>query len=420
MSRSPAARRRPPGRRPKQTPETILRAASRAYAQDQPTEALRLLRPLMDTELGATDMAALAAILTNLGHPRSAEKTAAANAALDRIGPTVPAADQMIAARAHAFLGQHGRALSHLEAVIAETPGDREAALLAVRLGVDGGDLGTGLGLLEQVIAASPGSVTLLLNAAKILGSAGHDAAALDLLERAGQMDGGQTSEIAFLIAGLKGEATGPQGDMARQIFDGFAETYDDVLGGIHNKGPEIVGALVAKIRPRKGKVLDAGCGTGLCAPHLRPYATHLTGCDISIPMMEKAVARKLYDALTRTDLNEHVTIPAGPFDIVVAADVLTYFGDLTPVFRGLGNRMAPGAWLVFTVEEAVGGPAADRDFAINPSGRFVHRAEGVTAMLARAGFAPPKHLVRDQLRFEFGRPVPGLGVAAQKLAIFG
>ena len=28
--------------------------------------------------------------------------------------------------------------------------------------------------------------------------------------------------------------------------------------------------------------MLDAGCGTGLCAPLLRPYASRLTGVDLS------------------------------------------------------------------------------------------------------------------------------------------
>ena len=58
--------------------------------------------------------------------------------------------------------------------------------------------------------------------------------------------------------------------------------------------------------------VLDAGCGTGLCAPLLRPHATHLTGCDISVPMLEKAKAKLGYDALLRSDLGAPVTLPPG------------------------------------------------------------------------------------------------------------
>ena len=42
----------------------------------------------------------------------------------------------------------------------------------------------------------------------------------------------------------------------------------------------------------RRGeRVLDAGCGTGLCGPLLRPYAKRLVGVDLSSGMLERARA---------------------------------------------------------------------------------------------------------------------------------
>ena len=38
-------------------------------------------------------------------------------------------------------------------------------------------------------------------------------------------------------------------------------------------------------------EIVDAGCGTGLLAPHLRPYARRLVGVDLSPKMLEKARA---------------------------------------------------------------------------------------------------------------------------------
>ncbi len=49
--------------------------------------------------------------------------------------------------------------------------------------------------------------------------------------------------------------------------------------------------------------VLDAGCGTGLCAPWLVPYAHRLVGVDLSQAMLDKAAARACYDELAKADL---------------------------------------------------------------------------------------------------------------------
>ena len=45
-------------------------------------------------------------------------------------------------------------------------------------------------------------------------------------------------------------------------------------------------------------EVLDAGCGTGLAAPLLGPYARRLVGVDLSGAMLEQARALPQYDEL--------------------------------------------------------------------------------------------------------------------------
>lgn len=54
---------------------------------------------------------------------------------------------------------------------------------------------------------------------------------------------------------------------------------------------------------PRIGKnthldILDAGCGTGLCADVLRPYAKSLVGVDLSPQMLALAAKQQIYDQL--------------------------------------------------------------------------------------------------------------------------
>ncbi|MCX4239251.1 class I SAM-dependent DNA methyltransferase [Paraliomyxa miuraensis] len=51
--------------------------------------------------------------------------------------------------------------------------------------------------------------------------------------------------------------------------------------------------------------VLDAGCGTGLCAPLLRPLARTLVGVDLSGKMLDQARRRGGYDELIEAELTE-------------------------------------------------------------------------------------------------------------------
>ncbi len=395
------------------TPEDRLRRASKAVADERAGEAERLLRPLIGKRLSLEDQAALAALLDKIGHPRAAEELARADTALGSVEAGY-AAGQFSAARALTLLGRENAALDALSRCISLDPTHVEAGMLALRLHLAQDDPKAAIATLDPILVALPDPRRMILNSVKALGVAGHKGPALELLSRLRTGDG--DPEVDFIAAGLEGRDADRQGAMAEAIFDGFAESYDANLAKIDNNGPAMIGTLLATLKPKKARILDAGCGTGLCAPILRPYAQSLTGCDISIPMLEQAKAKRGYDALLRSDLGAPVTLPPGPFDVIVAADVMTYFGDLTPMLRGLAGIMAPGGWLIFTVEEAEGGPP----HALAPTGRYKHTADGVAQMLTSAGLARPAHLHRDRLRTEFGYPVPGLALAAQKLALFG
>ena len=197
-------------------------------------------------------------------------------------------------------------------------------------------------------------------------------------------------------------------------VFDGFADSFDAKLAQLHYRAPALVEQVVAEIlgEPRgQLAVLDAGCGTGLCGPLLKPYAKHLAGVDLSAGMLAKAAPRQVYDALAKAELTAFMQAqpPAG-LDLVVSADTLCYFGDLADVTRAAAQALAPGGWLVFTVE-ALPDESAE-DFRLNPHGRYSHRAAYLREVLAAAGLA-----VRDvqavHLRMEGGKPVDGFVVCA-------
>ena len=207
------------------------------------------------------------------------------------------------------------------------------------------------------------------------------------------------------------------QPGMAVAVFDSFADSYDARLSRIENNGPSLVLTALRELglaRIQTRRVLDAGCGTGLCAGFLRDYAREIVGVDLSVKMLEAAQVKKLYDGLARTDLSAPETYPEGRFDLIVCADVLVYFGALDRVLANFDRVLTPGGWLLLTVEteaETEDGPG----FTLYPSGRYKHSDRYLLDTLAKAGFPEPALLEHARLRNEMSRPVLGTALAVQK-----
>src|SRR5699024_10724993 len=88
-----------------------------------------------------------------------------------------------------------------------------------------------------------------------------------------------------------------------RETFDRFAGNFDEqLLQHLHYRAPQVLAEALGTVLPSPSAsldMLDAGCGTGLCASLLRPHARHLVGVDLSTGMLDKARQRGGYDALT-------------------------------------------------------------------------------------------------------------------------
>ena len=230
-----------------------------------------------------------------------------------------------------------------------------------------------------------------------------------------------QQAKLDYLRAAT-GDAIGSldQHSMAIGVFDNFADSYEEKLKLLGNNGPDLIREALKQIglpKNRSRRVLDAGCGTGLCAKFLRPYAKHIMGVDISVAMLEKARAKRSYNELARTDLSIRATFPEGQYDLVICADVLVYFGSLDTVFANFHDVMRPGGTLLFTVEDE-SNPEFQSGFKLYPSGRHKHGQTYLVNALTRAGFPKPKLLERARLRNEMGQPIHGTVVAVQKPAL--
>ncbi|WP_218883524.1 tetratricopeptide repeat protein [Burkholderia guangdongensis] len=203
------------------------------------------------------------------------------------------------------------------------------------------------------------------------------------------------------------------------QVFDGFADSFDAKLAVLQYRAPALVAQAVADVYGAPGgalRVLDAGCGTGLCGPLLAPYARRLDGVDLSERMLAKARPRQLYHTLTKAELTGFMeALPPASYDLIVSADTLCYFGDLRAVAHAATRALAPGGTLVFSVEaydEAGNGDATG--YRLQPHGRYSHRDDYLREVLTAAGLSVAA-LLHVHLRTEGGRPVDGRIVTATR-----
>jgi predicted TPR repeat methyltransferase len=196
--------------------------------------------------------------------------------------------------------------------------------------------------------------------------------------------------------------------------FDRFAGDFDATLARLDYRAPQLVMGAAAVLLGEPGgglDVLDAGCGTGLAGPMIRPWARRLEGVDLSGEMLLRAQRRGGYDALHHAELVEFLGREEAAWDLIVSADALCYFGPLEEVFAAAARALRPGGALVFTLERLQHGLR----FALNAHGRYAHEEAYAHAALAAAGFDVTPG--RGMLRMEGGVAVEGLVIGAKKTA---
>ena len=197
--------------------------------------------------------------------------------------------------------------------------------------------------------------------------------------------------------------------------FDDYASHFEGKLSSLDYRGPELLKRLMeTHFEGQTGlHVLDAGCGTGLCAPMLRPFARSLVGVDLSGSMLDLAAQRDLYEALHKAEIGAF--LDAGverPFDLIACMDTLIYFGAIEPIFRQFAENLAPGGWLIFTSEICADN---SKIYQLNPSGRYSHSVAYLRKAMEESGF--DSHVLdHEALRTELQIPVAGVIVLARRV----
>ena len=221
---------------------------------------------------------------------------------------------------------------------------------------------------------------------------------------------GGDREQIEFALAAL-GEGSVPAASPAgyvKALFDQYAEHFDQHLVDLLDyRTPAIIEAAIARQQIVDADTLDLGCGTGLCAPFLRTVSRSLEGVDLSDKMLTKARERGLYDRLETADIGDYLADKAGRYDLIVAADVFVYIGNLSAVFAGVRNALRPQGHFCFSVERGEG------DFALASTNRYTHSLDYVRKLAV--GFAILE-ASEHALRQECGEDVRGYALMLKRV----
>lgn len=298
-----------------------------------------------------------------------------------------------------------GIATSALQSLAAHFPEDGSILALLAKLFHSGGLYAEAEATARRAISLSPD----LGNAHCTLGQAlfrqGRLDEAAQALSEACRCDP-DNAEARHFLSLITGHSEGDaQKTYVRNLFDGCAETFDRILvDELGYSAPWVLGEelVAAGALTQPVSIIDLGCGTGLCGTVLKPHAHRLDGVDLAPRMIEVCRGRGLYDDLAEGDLVDVLGSRPACYDLAVAADVLIYVGESSPVFSAVRRALRPGGWFAFSVEVSDGAPVKGLS-----SGRFAHSPQYILDLAAASGFSVVSRR-EMQLRKESGTPIAG------------
>ncbi|TCA05501.1 class I SAM-dependent DNA methyltransferase [Rhizobium leguminosarum] len=278
----------------------------------------------------------------------------------------------------------------------------------------EGGEPEAAAELMEQALELVPAWAAGWYRLATYREKAGRGEAAIEAYRKTLALDPDDMFGAALKLA-LLGDGSVPDRPPSRyveRLFDDYADRFESAL--VEKLGynvPQKLAALVASTGRRYEHAVDLGCGTGLLGPEIRANVDRLEGFDLSQNMLAKAAEKRVYNSLAQADLSlapelsgVFADAPRHRADLVTAADVLMYLGNLESVFAIVGELAASGADIAFSVEDAGDGEG----FHLAPSLRYAHSESYVRMLLARHGLQILA-TVKSVIRKDGGKPVSGI-----------
>jgi predicted TPR repeat methyltransferase len=276
------------------------------------------------------------------------------------------------------------------------------------------GDLAAAADLYAQATELAPGFASAWFALGEAREALGDRDGARAAFEKAQGADPEDRHGAALHLArlGAADPATRELHSYVRILFDQYAPRFDRALEDLGYRAPALLrDAVIADAGGRRfGTMLDLGCGTGLAGAAFRPYVDWLVGVDLSSKMIDEARDKGVYDTLTVGDIAQFLSpqhTADSSADLIIAADVFAYIGDVGAVCDAVARVLAPNGLFGFTVETHAGGGAI-----VGAKMRYQHAPEFVRGAITDAGMII-RRLDAVSTRNENRVPVPGLLVIA-------
>jgi predicted TPR repeat methyltransferase len=271
--------------------------------------------------------------------------------------------------------------------------------------------------LLAQAVEIAPQFASAWFALGELREAMGDPAGACDAFARAQAADPDDVHGSALRLARLGTRAADAMSaGYVRTLFDQYAMRFDRALESLAYRGPSLLLAALARAcdasgRPmRFARAADLGCGTGLAGAAVRPFCDWLVGVDASSGMIVQARHKQIYDELEVGDVAAFLAAQRDArarYDLLLAADVCPYFGDVAPILAAVVPVLSTHALVGFTVETHAGAGVV-----LGEKLRYAHGEDHVRGAVAAAGLAL-QSLDHAAIRTEADKPVPALVVVA-------
>jgi predicted TPR repeat methyltransferase len=281
--------------------------------------------------------------------------------------------------------GKFSEAAASYERVLALRPDYAEAHHNLGTVHSAQGNLTAAMSCFERALVLRPDNPEAWLGRAQTLQRLSRPEEAI-VAYRNALAKGGDPEVIIYHLASLGAEAAPPAApkQVVAEGFDQHADRYDQhVLGALKYQTPDLLfDAMTRFTASRDLDILDLGCGTGLFGARLHPRARRLIGVDISSKMLIVAQQRQIYDNLVCSELIEFLQTQVEKFDLVGAADVFVYIGDLSGVFHGVRSALRDGGLFGFSVEIS-----EEQEFALQGNLKYAHSDAYIRRLAKDHGF---------------------------------
>ena len=239
------------------------------------------------------------------------------------------------------------------------------------------------------------------------------------------------------------------------ELYDSYAKNYDEHCKKLRLSTPRVIREEMAKIYKRIGRfvgegnelgteedeggetcapstmgtseggcgshphvqltagpldVLDLGCGTGLAGGWVKDYCKTMTGVDLSSQMIQGARKKNLYQETYVMGINDYMSGCEKQYDLIVAADVLSYIGDLEETISQFKKVMKPDTYAVFTIEAIpsdipLTNTVKEKGYRLLSNGRFGYMKEYMDGLVTKHGLDIELFKIFSP-RLDLGQPV--------------